>query len=512
MSSKFIRRTLRNVVLRDHPYFAHLALTHKCNLRCRFCHIQDEKFQELDTGGMKRVIDVLDEMGVGVLSISGGGEPLLRADFDVIVDYAAEKGLYTKITSNGTMPRDRYERLLRSGIKEIAISLDGVNGNDLPYSHVGPKILQTIRYLHDHLPPHKQLTLNVTVTQTNRDQVDEIVAYCANEFPNAKVWLNPVVVGSGKLRTDTGCKIDPEYLRRTGSPTLLSAEFYNAGVEEQYRSDSYDWGCKAGQMFFDIKPDGDVWICQDHAARTPLNVLDPGFARKLRNADVTYRRECSGCTYSCYFVTQKGFEFRNWPQMAGLWWKSNTRPGERCREIAEKYGWASGLVSFCASRLLPAAMKPVAGVLLVLLAAGMLFGQAGPASLDKEEILARMEQANAARDHGLAAFRGVRTYLAANSRLHRQARVTAELTFIAPDRKTFRITDRNGSRAVQQLVIEPIMATERVNAHLPARRNVDICRRNYDSLSPDSTNRGRRMCLRRSRGPGANIFSGAGCG
>ena len=139
MSSKFIRRTLRNVVLRDHPYFAHLALTHKCNLRCRFCHIQDEKFQELDTGGMKRVIDVLDEMGVGVLSISGGGEPLLRADFDVIVDYAAEKGLYTKITSNGTMPRDRYERLLRSGIKEIAISLDGVNGNDLPYSHVGKK-------------------------------------------------------------------------------------------------------------------------------------------------------------------------------------------------------------------------------------------------------------------------------------------------------------------------------------------------------------------------------------
>ena len=65
MSSKFIRRTLRNVVFRDHPYFAHLALTHKCNLRCRFCHIQDEKFQELDTGGMKRVIDVLDEMGVG---------------------------------------------------------------------------------------------------------------------------------------------------------------------------------------------------------------------------------------------------------------------------------------------------------------------------------------------------------------------------------------------------------------------------------------------------------------
>ena len=84
MSAKFIQRTLRNVVIRDHPYFAHLALTHKCNLRCRFCHIQDERFEELDTDGMKRVIDVLDEMGVGVLSVSGGGgrsvlQPMGRA-------------------------------------------------------------------------------------------------------------------------------------------------------------------------------------------------------------------------------------------------------------------------------------------------------------------------------------------------------------------------------------------------------------------------------------------------
>ncbi len=285
MSAKFIRRTLRNVVLRNRPYFAHLALTHKCNLRCRFCHIQETQFEELDTASMKRAIDVLDQIGVGVLSISGGGEPLLRNDFDLIINHAAGKGLYTKITSNGTMPRDRYDRLLASGIREISISLDGVEGNDLPFSHTGPAILRTIRHLHDHLPVGKQLTLNVTVTDANRAQIPNIVAYCAREYPNAKVWLNPVVTGTGKLRSLTQIKVDPAAAEACDSPTLLRAPFYDAGVREQYQREVYDWGCRAGELFFDVKPNGDVWACQDQPAQKPLNVLEPDFAHKLHDAD-----------------------------------------------------------------------------------------------------------------------------------------------------------------------------------------------------------------------------------
>jgi MoaA/NifB/PqqE/SkfB family radical SAM enzyme len=480
VSSKFIRRTLRNVLFRDRPYFAHLALTHRCNLRCRFCHVQEEKFEELDTEGMKRVIDVLDRMGVAVLSISGGGEPLLRSDFATILNYAARKGLYTKITSNGTMPLERYRQLLNSEVKEIAISVDGVQGNDLPFGHVGPGILRTIRYLNDHLPPGKQLTLNITVSQANRDQVEEIVSYCTREYPNAKLWLNPVVAGSGKLRTATEVKVSPDYLRRCESPTLLSVEFYKQGVEEQYRGDADGWGCKAGGMFFDIKPNGDFWICQDQPSRTPLNILEPDFKSRLRKANFSYRRECSGCTYSCYLVTQEGFQVRNWPQMAGLWWKANTRPDERCREVAANNGWLSGLLSFCVSRLKASAATPVLSALLaLLLGAGLLLGQARPAALDSEEVLFQMERSNAAREQELATFRSLRSYVAANSLFRRQARVTVEFRFDAPGDKTFRITQRTGSRAIQSLVIEPLMATERANASLPVRREVDICRRNY---------------------------------
>jgi MoaA/NifB/PqqE/SkfB family radical SAM enzyme len=432
MSAKFIRRTLRNVVLRNRPYFAHLALTHKCNLRSRFCHIQETQFEELDTAGMQRAIDVLDQIGVGVVSISGGGEPLLRNDFDIIINHAAGKGLYTKITSNGTMPRDRYDRLLASGIREISISLDGVEGNDLPFSHTGPAILRTIQHLHDHLPAGKQLTLNVTVTDANRAQIPHIVAYCAREYPNAKVWLNPVVTGTGKLRSLTQIKVDPAAAEACDSPTLLRAPFYDAGVRDQYQREVYDWGCRAGELFFDVKPNGDVWACQDQPARKPLNVLEPDFARKLRDADFRYRRECSGCTYSCYYITQKGLEPHNWPDMAGLWWKANTRPGDACRQVAERNGWFAGLLSFCTQKL----ARSMASAALVLLMVSAAAGWAAAPPQDPKEVVARMEQSNEERRQRLEGFECVRTYTAGNDRLQRHAEVTADFTFGAPNVRT----------------------------------------------------------------------------
>src|SRR5687767_14979958 len=100
MTRKFWIRTLRNLIWRNRPYFAHLAFTHVCNLHCSFCHIPEEKVREFDTEGIKRIIDRLDSMGIAYLSISGGGEPLLRKDFAELLNYAAKKGLYVKITSN----------------------------------------------------------------------------------------------------------------------------------------------------------------------------------------------------------------------------------------------------------------------------------------------------------------------------------------------------------------------------------------------------------------------------
>src|SRR4030095_8832521 len=149
MTRKFWIRTLRNFVLRKRPYFAHLALTHVCNLHCSFCHIPEYKVQELDTEGMKRVVDKLDQMGIAYLSISGGGEPLIRKDFAAILNYAAGRGMYVKLTSNGTMAEPKNNNFFACGASQIVTSLESVRDNQLPSAHVGPKVLQSIGYLND---------------------------------------------------------------------------------------------------------------------------------------------------------------------------------------------------------------------------------------------------------------------------------------------------------------------------------------------------------------------------
>jgi len=481
MTSKFIRRTFRNVILPKRPYFAHLAITHRCNLKCRFCHVTETRFAELDTQSTKRVIDVLDGMGVAVISISGGGEPLLRPDFDEIVNYAAARGLYVKLTSNGTMARSRYERLLRSGVQEIGISLDGVRGTDLPFSHEGVPILSTLRYLNDNLPPGKTLAINVTVSESNRAQVQGILDYCAEQYPRARVWLNPVVVGEGALRTSTLAKTKPDYLRDCHSPTLLSASFYSDAADQQYAREKFDWGCLAGEQFFDVKPNGDFWLCQDKPSPITLNVFGPDFTEKRQYLNKAARRQCSGCVYSCYYVVQHSFLPVNWREVALLWWNTHTEPGSAERRAAARYGWPVGLLSLVFPRLAQRAATAAAVLALLMLSFALALRAATRVpELSPSMVLDRMEEAGRWQQANLESWTCIREYSASNSRLHKWARVKIQLDYTAPGRKTYCILEHSGSGLIAKRVIYPIVEAERQSAFPQTRSVTDINRKNYE--------------------------------
>ena len=479
MKGKFIRRTFRNVLFPNRPYFAHLAITHRCNLRFRFCHVTETRFAELSTDQMCKAIDVLDKMGVAVISVSGGGEPLLRDDFDQIIDHAAGRGLYVKLTSNGTMPRARYERLLQSHVDEIGISLDGVVGNDLPFSHVGAPILSTLSYLSEHLPSGKKLTINVTVSQANHDHVQGILDYCAVHFPQARVWLNPVVVGDGALRTSAPIRTEPDYLRGCSGPTQLFANFYTSGAEQQYAAEKFDWGCLAGDQFFDVKPNGDFWLCQDQPSPVPLNVLDPKFPEERKHLDKCARRNCSGCVYSCYYMVQQSFHPRNWPDVGLLWWQSVTSPGSLQRKMGDRFGWVAGLSSFLMPRLAQRFSTSLLRVLLLALAlSGMTQAQSPPTGLPAVAVLDRMEKVGALQQSRLESWSSTRTYTAENRSLGKWARVKAQVDFTAPGKKSYAILERSGMALIVDRVIKPILEAECKSAL--NRSQSDINRANYD--------------------------------
>ena len=117
--------------------------------------------------------------------------------------------------------------------------------------------------------------------------------------------------------------------------------------------------------------------------------------------------------------------------------------------------------------------------LLILAGCMPLPAQQGPAPLDPEQVIARMEECNAARAGALQGWRSMRRYEAGNKRLRRSASAMVEVSYAAPEQKDFHVLERQGSKIILNRVIEPLMETEKKNARFKERSETEICRRNY---------------------------------
>jgi mycofactocin radical SAM maturase len=102
-------------------------VTLACNLRCSHCLSSSGSpaRRELDTAEALEAVDQLHRAGVFQVNF-GGGEPFLRPDFEEILAACHERGVVTCISTNGTLlDAARVERLSRSGLVAIQVSLDG---------------------------------------------------------------------------------------------------------------------------------------------------------------------------------------------------------------------------------------------------------------------------------------------------------------------------------------------------------------------------------------------------
>jgi len=106
------------------PLYVVFDVTNKCNLKCIHCYSSTQS-EESTTSDVYQIIDKLYEAGAGIIDF-GGGEPLLRNDIFDILSYSKDIGLYTSISTNGTLlNKDYIKRLKTLGIDHVCISLDG---------------------------------------------------------------------------------------------------------------------------------------------------------------------------------------------------------------------------------------------------------------------------------------------------------------------------------------------------------------------------------------------------
>lgn len=109
------------------PPFLTIALTYKCVCRCVHCAVSDGgevSRSEMTTDQVRRIIDQAENMGVLQITFTGG-EPLLREDLDLLVKYAHDQGLLTRINTSGLLlDASRVFGLKKAGLSQCAVSID----------------------------------------------------------------------------------------------------------------------------------------------------------------------------------------------------------------------------------------------------------------------------------------------------------------------------------------------------------------------------------------------------
>ena len=178
-SLQVVRETVDHVI----PYAVLAELSHRCPLQCPYCSnpLKLEKASnELETEDWIRVIEQAADMGILHIHFSGG-EPTVRKDLEVLVEKAAQAGLYSNlITSAVLLERDRLEKLRDLGLDHVQISFQGTTPNiaDRVAGFKGhDKKLIAAQWVRELEMP---LTVNAVMHRQNLHQLPEMIEMAVN--------------------------------------------------------------------------------------------------------------------------------------------------------------------------------------------------------------------------------------------------------------------------------------------------------------------------------------------
>ena len=113
------------------PILGEIAVTYRCNNRCRFCYAGCDgacgrlDSPDIEAEKIERVIDIFkNDAKIPFFSFTGG-EPLMRKDLERLMKYAVDKDLKINLVTNGTLATpERAKSLYEAGLRTAQISLE----------------------------------------------------------------------------------------------------------------------------------------------------------------------------------------------------------------------------------------------------------------------------------------------------------------------------------------------------------------------------------------------------
>ena len=312
------------------PDIIQIAVTHRCNLRCKFCDVIKDSYkpeEELTTQTIKNIIDQFEEIG-GKKVFFVGGEPFLRKDFFELVDYANSKGLFSLVSTNGTLINEEMARkIVDTPVGLVMFSVEAADGkthDSLRGEKVFEKISNAIKLV-SKIKKERGLSVNdrpglgilSVVLNSNLEQLVDIIKLTESlgvpfinfqplQTNNTIMWekdtSNPEWVSKERYHVlDKALDDVEEYKKKAKCQVTCDTknikEYFRCNVKEP------DVRCYQNYYRIVIKPNGKLWTCLRYHGNVYNNRLsDLWYSEDMKKERIKAKQCDSMCLQRCIYL------------------------------------------------------------------------------------------------------------------------------------------------------------------------------------------------------------------
>ncbi|MEM4724197.1 MAG: radical SAM protein [Candidatus Hadarchaeum sp.] len=167
------------------PLTASFAITTRCNSKCSYCKIWELEPYDTPLSDLKRAVDELSDLGVYLVSLSGG-EPFLHNSLPELIAHIRSRGLAVSLTTNGSLLKSgRLWPVLEAGLDALGLSLDTIDSDT--YATIrGLPLMRILEGLHCLSRarakfPRLAVSVNCVISKANIEQIVPLVEYCTSQ-------------------------------------------------------------------------------------------------------------------------------------------------------------------------------------------------------------------------------------------------------------------------------------------------------------------------------------------
>ncbi len=296
--------------------------TLQCNLNCIHCGSDCRKNPQIKDIPLKVFLSVIDNIKPYVnpnktLIVLTGGEPLLRNDIEICGIELYKRGFPWGLVTNGyLLDKNRFKQLLKSGLRSITVSLDGLEdshnwlrGNKNSFN----KAINAIKLL----PRTSNLRYDIVtcVNQKNFPELNNIKNLLINI--GIKEWRLFTIFPIGRAKNNKLLQLESnqfkilfDFIKQSRKEGKLIVNYGCEGFLGNYEGEVRDdfFFCRAGINIGSILADGSISACpnlRDNFIQGNIyidNFIDiwNNKFQKMRDRRWTKTGQCEKCKFYKY--------------------------------------------------------------------------------------------------------------------------------------------------------------------------------------------------------------------